>query len=178
MAMRPGIVAVVAIACAVAGGSWARAAETLPPESFGLKDEMPPTGSHLRRNAFTSSAVPINRRYSELTDEQKEIVRSRYEAMRPTDEPPYPADGLAPLMAAVHKVQRKVLAQGDLVIFVDVDAAGDAVTASVVKSPVLDPDLTRAVAQILMLTKYKPAICSGRPCAMGYPFRVTFSVEH
>ena len=63
-------------------------------------------------------------------------------------------------------------------IFIDVDATGKAASASVIKALALDPDMTLAVAQILMLTKYKPAICSERPCAMGYPFRVTFSVSH
>jgi len=174
--MRPGFAAFVVMAWAVAASPCARAADELPPAKFELKEEMPRTGSNLRRNVFTGSPVPINRRYSELTDEQKEVIKSRYEAMRPTDEPPYPIDGLTSLFDAVHKVQKKVLAQGELVIFIDVDAAGDAVSASVIKSP--DPALTRAVAQILMLTKYKPAICSGRPCAMGYPFRVNFSVEH
>jgi len=154
----------------------AQAADELPPAKFELKEEN--TGSHLPRNVLSGMAVPINRRYSELTDEQKEVVKSRYEAMRPTDEPPYPIDGLAPLYRAINQLQRKVLAEGDLVIFIDVDAAGKAASASVIKALALDPDMTLAVAQILMITKYKPAICSGRPCAMGYPFRVTFSVTH
>jgi len=174
--VRPRLFAGLAAACAVAAVPCARAADELPPAKFELKQEN--TGSHLPRNVLTGVSVPINRRYSELTDEQKDIVKSRYEAMRPTDEPPYPIDGLTPLFKAVNQLQRKVLAQGELVIFIDVDAKGNAVSASVIKPLALDPDMTLAVAQVLMLTKYKPAICSGQPCAMGYPFRVTFSVEH
>jgi len=61
------------------------------------------------------------------------------------------------------------------VIFVDIDAAGVPSNASVIKSP--DPQLTRAVAEVLMLTKFKPAVCRGKSCAMGYPFRMTFNVD-
>jgi len=174
--MRSGFVPMIAAACAIAVAPCAQAADELPPAKFELKQES--TGSHLPRNVLTGTSVPINRRYSELTDEQKEVVKSQYEAMRPTDEPPYPIDGLTPLFKAVNQLQRKVLAEGELVIFIEVDATGNAVNASVIKALPLDPDMTLAVAQILMLTKYKPAICSGRPCAMGYPFRVTFSVSH
>ena len=174
--MRPGFLACITAVWTAVVVPPVHAVDELLPPKFELKEES--TGSHLPRNVLTGIAVPINRRYSELTDEQKEVVKSRYEAMRPTDEPPYPVDGLSPLYKAIHQLQRKVLAEGELVIFIEVDAAGKAASASVIKALPLDPDMTLAVAQILMLTKYKPAVCSGRPCAMGYPFRVNFSVSH
>ena len=68
-----------------------------------------------------------------------------------------------------------MLAQGDLTMFVEVNEQGEATAVSVLKSP--DPKLTQAVAAVLMLTKYKPALCRGQPCGMGYPFRMNFSVE-
>ena len=83
--------------------------------------------------------------------------------------------GWCRLFNSVRKVQDAVLAQGELTMFVDVNAQGEATAVSVVKSP--DPKLTQAVAAVLMLTKYKPALCRGQPCSMGYPFRMTFSVE-
>jgi TonB-like protein len=153
----------------------ARAAEELPPPIYVIKQDVPSIGTNIPRKVATSSDIPINRRYGELTPAEQETVKSRYEAMMPLDEPPYPADGLLPLFNAIRKVQDAVLAQGDLTMFVDVDAQGRATSVSVMKSP--DPKLTQAVASVLMLTKYKPAVCGGQPCSMGYPFRMKFSVD-
>ena len=155
--------------------SPALAADELPPPIYAIKQDVPNLGSNIARKVATSSDVPLNRRYSELTPAEQDFVKSRYEAMMPLDEPPYPVDGLLPLFNAVRKVQDAVLAQGELSMFVDVDAQGQATAVSVMKSP--DPKLTQAVASVLMLTKYKPALCRGQPCSMGYPFRMTFSVE-
>lgn len=173
--MRAAVALGLALVFASGAGAPARADE-LPPPVFELKQDLPAIGSNIRRKAVTGSAIPLNRRYADLTEEQKDAVKSQYEAMRPTDEPPYPADGLLPLYSAIHKVQQKVLAQGELVIFFDINAEGEASKASVIKSP--DPQLTRAVAEIVMLTKFKPAVCKGMPCAMGYPYRMRFDVDY
>jgi hypothetical protein len=155
--------------------SAARSADGLPPPIYAIKQDVPSIGTNIPRKAVTSSEIPINRRYGELTPAEQELVKSRYEAMMPLDEPPYPIDGLLPLFNAVRKVQDAVLAEGELTMFVDVDAQGQATSVSVMKSP--DPKLTQAVASVLMLTKYKPALCRAQPCSMGYPFRMTFSVH-
>ena len=155
--------------------SAALAADELPPAIYAIKQDVPSTGTNSPRKVATSSEIPLNRRYGELTPAEQGLVKSRYEAMMPLDEPPYPIDGLLPLFNAVRKVQDAVLAQGELSMFVDIDAQGQATSVSVMKSP--DPKLTQAVASVLMLTKYKPALCRGQPCSMGYPFRMTFSVE-
>jgi hypothetical protein len=155
--------------------STAQAAGELPPPIFAIKQDVPSIGSNIPRKVATSSDIPLNRRYGELMPAEQDLVKSRYEAMLPLDEPPYPIDGLLPLFNAIRKVQDAVLAQGELTMFVDVDAQGQATSVSVMKSP--DPKLTQVVASVLMLTKYKPALCRGQPCSMGYPFRMTFSVE-
>ena len=124
---------------------------------------------------MTSGAIPLNRRYSELTRDQQAILKSRYEAIAENDEPPFPVDGLEPLFAAISKGQQKSLAQGVMEIQVEIDANGDAKAARVFQSP--DADLTRFAASVLMLSKYKPGVCAGTPCAMAYPFRMTFSVR-
>jgi hypothetical protein len=150
-------------------------ADALPPPIYFLKQSAPSIGSNIPRRVVTSSAIPLNRRYADLTPEQQELVKSNYEAMRPLDEPPYPENGLLPLFEAVREVQRQLLAEGDLVMFVDVDPQGDGTRVSVIKSP--DPQLTRVMANILMKVKYKPAICKGQPCSMGFPLRMSFKVD-
>jgi hypothetical protein len=166
---------VACLLAAVLAGN-VRAAEELPPPIYALKQEVASTGTNIPRRAVTSGRIPLNRRYADLTADEKDVVKSAYEAMYPLDEPPYPADGTLPIFRAVRTLQSKLLAQGDLTLFVDVDAQGKATAVSVMQSP--DPKLAQAVAEVLMLTKYKPAVCRGQPCSMGYPFRMTFSVEH
>jgi hypothetical protein len=36
------------------------------------------------------------------------------------------------------------------------------------------PEMTQFAASVLLLTKFKPAICGGQPCKMDYPFRFAF----
>ena len=168
----------LALACSsmlVLMSAAARAADELPPPLYWVKHEEPKIGSHIPRRAVWSSDIPINRRYAELTPEEQAIVKSKYESMGPGDEPPYPIDGLVRVFEAVRSVQGKLYPEGKVSMFIEVDAQGQAVSASVMTSP--DPKLTQALASILMLTKYKPALCAGVPCQMGYPFRMTFSID-
>jgi hypothetical protein len=150
-------------------------ADALPPPIYFLKQSAASTGSNIPRRVTSSSEIPLNRRYADLTPEQQELVKSNYEAMRPLDEPPYPENGLLPLFEAVREIQRRLLVEGDLTMFVDVDPKGEATSVSVIKSP--DPKLTQAMASILMAVKYKPAICKGQPCSMRFPLRMNFKVD-
>lgn len=69
-------------------------------------------------------------------------------------------------------VQRKHQVQGPLTMFVSIDSSGSATSVAVLRSP--DPQATKDVAALLMLEEYTPGICKGVPCAMEFPFRVTF----
>jgi hypothetical protein len=166
----PAVFAAMMLACATA-----KAEQPLPPPIYNINQAVPTTGSNIPRRVVTSNLLPLNRRWAELTPAEQAQFKSNYEAMYPLDEPPFPVDGLKPLYDNVSKVQRKVLARGDLVIDVEVDASGQAQTFKVMKSP--DPELTNAVAAVLSLTRFKPALCRGSPCSMGFPFRMTFSVD-
>jgi hypothetical protein len=151
------------------------AQDAAPPARYGIKQDSPTTGSNIPRNDVTSGAIPINRRYSELTREQQGILKSRYEAIAYNDEPPFPVDGLEPLLAAMSKGARKYQPRGAMEIHVDVDANGVAKAAKVFQSP--DPGMVQFAAAVLMLTQYKPGVCGGVPCAMSYPFTMTFNIR-
>jgi len=153
----------------------ASAQESAPRESFKLKDADTRLGTNLARDVVTGSPVPLNKRYADLTAEQQRIVKSEYESMGENDEPPYPINGLAPIFRAIHQGQKKVLAEGPLVLYVDIDATGEATSVSIVQSP--DPDLGKYAAGILLLHKYKPALCNGVACKMQFPFRVTMKTS-
>jgi TonB family protein len=154
----------------------AHADDALPPPQYSIKQSAPDTGTRIPRKIVQGSAIPLNRSWSQLTEEEQQLVKSQYEAMRPLDEPPFPAAGLRPIHEAIAEMQRRLLLQGDLSMQAEVDAQGAVTDVSVYKSP--DPKLTEAAARVLMLTPFKPAVCSGRPCKMSFPLRVTFKVEH
>ena len=90
------------------------------------------------------------------------------------DEPPYPEHGLRQILEAVHEFQQRLLVDGAMFLAVSVNASGVATGVKVYRSP--DKQLTRAMADVLLLTKYKPAVCHGVPCKMDYPFRFQFKV--
>ena len=139
---------------------------------YVITDDAPRTGSVLRRQQGAGFPIPVKRRYEQLTPEQKVIVHSWYEHLEPGDEPPFPADGLAPLYNAIERGQRKLLVRGELQMAVTVGPEGKATEVQVLKSP--NPAMTQFAASVLLLTKYKPAVCKGQPCKMQFPLSLRF----
>lgn len=164
---------VMALVVAVFSGT-VRAEEPLPPAAYRLKEDQASTGTNIRSTVVYGSAIPLNRRYAEMTAEERRLVKSQYEPMADDDEPPFPVNGLGPVYADVQKVVQKLQVAGQMTFAVDINADGEATAVKVLLAA--DPKLTRTVASVLMLTKYKPAICAGRPCAMAYPFRIGASI--
>ena len=150
-------------------------ADEQPGSRYSLKADLPDTGSSIRRDVVTSSRIPFDKRYSELTSEQRELLKRQYERMGNDDEPPFPVDGLGPIYKALAAAQKKLLVEGSMVLFVEVDRGGQATSVSVLRSP--DPEMTRVAAAVLMLEKYKPAVCDGAPCKMQFPFRMEFKTR-
>ncbi len=160
---------------AIAGLLFVCAAAALaadPAASFGMKDSSPPTGSSLRRNIVEGS-LPFDKRYDELTPAQRELFKSRYEPMAADDEPPFPVDGLGPMMLALQKgaVRYDVRGRLDMSVVIGPDGAPQAVTAYETPG---DERFTKFAATILMVQKYKPAVCGHRPCQMAFPVLLTF----
>ena len=146
-----------------------------PRPTYSLRQEAPSTGSNLRREIAGGSVVPVDKKYSELTREEQLLVKSQYDQMGPSDEPPFPLNGLAPIYKAIATGQNKFLATGNLVLFVSINEKGDATSVSVLSSP--DPEMTRFAASVLLVEKYKPALCNGAPCAMQFPFRIALKTR-
>jgi len=145
------------------------------PPRYSLKQDQPDTGTSFRRNIATGSVVPFEKRYSELTPEERALVKALYEGLGPNDEPPYPLDGLGPIYKVIAAGQQKLLGTGNLALAVEVNSEGDATSVSVLRST--DLEMARFVASVLMLQKYKPALCNGNPCTMQFPFRISFETR-
>ena len=143
---------------------------------YYLKEDEPSIGTHVTRARIVGS-IPLDKRYSELTREQQNAFKSQYEQMAENDEPPFPIDGLGPLYKAIGEVHKQLLrtrfslgVDGLLALHVQVDSQGKATSVSAYRSP--DPEMTKYAATVAMLTKYKPAVCGGQPCAMVFPIRI------
>ena len=140
---------------------------------FSIKEERPETGSNIRRDNVSGGALPYDKKYGELTPEQQRVLKSRYVEMGEGDEPPFPLEGLGPLYAAIAKANDVAgTTVGILEMEVYVDEEGSTTKVELVRSP--DARLSKYVATIAMLTRFKPALCKGKPCAMGFPVRISF----
>jgi hypothetical protein len=169
-AMRSAVIAVAVILNACQANPVAD--ERSQPARYSIKQDEPSTGSTINREIVIGGIVPFDKRYSELTAEQQRILKSQYQRMGDADEPPFPVNGLRPIYLMLASGQRELRVNGPLSIFVEVDSEGRATKVSVLQSP--NPEMTKLAASVLLLEKYKPAVCSGIPCTMEFPLRITF----
>ena len=160
-------------AALVPAGSLALAQDAAPPrQGFTIKEDAPRTGSNIKRDEVWGP-LPYDKTYAELTPEQQHMLKARYVQMDEGDEPPFPVDGLGPLYKALSKANEIARGGfGKLELEVWVDASGAATKVEILHSP--DAKLSQYAGNIAMLTKYKPALCKGTPCAMGFPVRINF----
>ncbi len=142
---------------------------------YGIKADRPATGSAIRPYAVHGSAIPLNKSYGQLTAEEKQAFNRWYEHVEPGDEPPFPLEGLRPIYDALRKAQAKLLVEGELYIFATVDVNGQVTSTKIIGNP--SPEMSKFAASLLLLTKFKPAVCGGKPCIMDFPLRQRFVVQ-
>lgn len=146
-----------------------------PYPEYGIKEDQPRTGSRIRQNAVGPTRIAVNLPYERLSPEDKAQLHDYYEHIADGDEPPFPRHGLRAVLDPIRQAQAKLLAEGNLFLIVTVGPDGKAKEVKAIGSP--SPEMTRFAAQVLVLTPYKPALCSGQPCAMDFPLRMTFRVR-
>lgn len=151
-------------------GALARAQYMPPaPQRFSLPETEVRTGTNLK-SRLASGDLPFDKRYSELTQEQKNQFKTQYQDMAADDEPPFPIDGLGKLYQPIIEALNLVRVEGPLHMEVEVDSTGKAKAVSVRTSP--SAEITKVAAAALMFHTYKPAVCRGKPCTMAFPVLV------
>jgi hypothetical protein len=130
------------------------------------------TGSHISKALITNLDLPADQTYEQLSEDDKFIARAKAGTPSESDEPPYPLHGPHQILESSIEIQNRLRVEGNLVLGVTVDASGTAQSVSALSSP--DSQLTMAMARILMLEKYKPALCAGKPCIQKYYFRMHY----
>lgn len=146
-------------------------AQVSAPE-YGVKLESAATGSSVRRYNLALSPVPVNRSFGELSAEERQTVRLWFASLNPSDEPPYPKEGLRPIYAAISKAQQLILTWGKLKARAWIDVTGNVDRIEFLELP--DPRLREVMIATLFPMKFKPALCGGTPCEMEFPIDVTF----
>jgi hypothetical protein len=119
--------------------------------------------------------IPFDKSYEQLTPSQQGRLKSAYVRMGAGDEPPYPIGGLKALYEPIVEGQQRLLTSGEFRAEVEVDPEGTPIAIAVYHSP--SKAVTRFVSNIVLLTKFKPAVCSGAPCKMGFPIHITFDTR-
>ena len=132
------------------------------------------TGTILKRELRWRSKVPLNKTYGELTPEQKAAFHALYESLPEGDEPPFPAKGIKPIFSQLQQGQRVLQARGELNLAVTVGTDGKAIKVEDFGgvTGANAGEMTNYAQSLLMMAKYKPAVCKGQPCVMQFPFRL------
>jgi hypothetical protein len=144
---------------------WAASAGAA--DTYSVREAVPETGSNIARPAVYWP-VPVSKTYAELSPEERRLVREQYVRLGDRDEPPYPREGMAPILNEVALVQLKERGTGLLHLAVRVDAQGVPQGVAVLKTP--EPLVAKALSVTLMQARYKPALCDGTPCAGDFSF--------
>ena len=164
--------ALAAVLAAVdVGAAPSASAETAIP----IVQARPDTGSRIRRERM-KIYIPADKPYAELTAEQRAQFRAQFAGLADADEPPYPYHGLKPVAEelAFALADGKV-AKGRLFLTVKVDEKGEPVSVAVYETP--DSRTSKEAAAVLMKTRFKPGVCSGKPCLSEFPFSVRLDDE-
>jgi hypothetical protein len=127
------------------------------------------TATLLRQDLRWTSRIPLDKTYEQLTPAEEKELRRLYTKLPSGDEPPFPQEGMTPIYQALKKAHHILQARGELNMVVTVDSRGNATKVTDLGG-VRDIQMTELTQQVLLLTKYKPAKCSGNPCMMIFPF--------
>ena len=165
---------IFSLALVLGNGITASCTAQSNPSDYTIREDEPRVSSHIRRILMESKTIAVNKRYHELSAEDRSKLHSWWESVPEGDEPPFPAHGLKPIHSAMLEAQSILMVEGDLYLVATVDSNGDVSQVKAVGSP--SPEMTKFAASVIGVTKFKPAICSGKPCQMDYPFSYRFTI--
>ena len=165
------------LACAVVAAVVAALLPVAAPPAFAqasipIVQARPDTGSRIRR-PLVKVYIDAEKPYAELTPEQRAKFRAHFAGLADADEPPYPESGLRPVAESLAFVLADgQVGRGRLFVTVKVDEKGVPSSVSVYEAP--DARTSKEAANVLMKTRYKPGVCSGKPCTSEFPFEARF----
>jgi hypothetical protein len=156
------------------GSLAATAQESAQSERYTLKRDVD-FSIYPRAAGDVVGSMPFDKSYDQLTAEQQNRLKLLYVALAEGDEPPFPLQGLGALYGLVAKGQQRLLVSGEFRADAEIDKDGNVASVAVLRSP--NEEVTKFMANVLLLTKFKPAVCQGQPCSMGFPMKVNFELR-
>ncbi|GAA5173982.1 hypothetical protein GCM10025771_02560 [Niveibacterium umoris] len=145
---------------------------TLSQLPFAVAADAIPNGTNHAPQVF--DVVPLDRPYSKFSNAQKALFASEYDALDRADQPPFPIDGIAPLIPEIRSAAQDQLSLRSKVkirMLADISESGT-VTATSLLGPAPEASeipFVLAVSKALTKARFQPALCSGKPCAMAFP---------
>lgn len=133
-------------------------------EVFTMKGDVP-TGTRIAPDVVTS-AIPLDKPYSELSEEQQAHVKQNYQSMPAGDTPPFPKEGLESIYQPFVDVVSATSKGGQITAVASIDKHGKAQKVAIYRTT--GDTMTKAIYAVLMGAEFDPAICDGEPCAMDY----------
>jgi len=151
--------------------SMATANASLGTQKYYLKGDAA-TGTRIQSIAATSS-VPFNKRYEDLSEHHKNLIKSKFNNLGLNDVPPFPKSGLKAVYKPVLKANKKFAHNQTLRIVVDVTSNG--VVDKVVVENSDNQDLNSYLQRSLSQVAFEAAKCNGVACDMQFPIEISFN---
>lgn len=118
------------------------------------------------------STLPLDKAFDDLSFGEMDLLRNQYAQLRNSEEPPYPAGGLGDIVSQLDALKAKSGMRGELFAVISVDADGKARDVAWLMTP--EQGSLDDIRSILLATRFKPAKCGARACAMEFPLHVDF----
>ena len=145
-------------------------------QPYSLQAPDAETGTRIRPFATYDARYPQNKPYEEFTSDERVLLKAMWEQMPAEDEPPFPRTGMRSILMDIRAAAERRQASGVLSLVAHVAPSGKVTKVDIHASP--DDPLTRFAVWRLMTTPFKPAICSGAPCAMQFPLGYEFVIKY
>ncbi len=134
----------------------------------------PPLANTAERSTIATSDLPLDRPWEQFSAEDRARLRGQYQTLAANEEPPFPQEGMKPIVDKLRVVQKKLGIEGDMFAVITVDEQGNARSVSYLMTPELGD--MGVITSILSGAKYKPAKCANVPCAMEFPLYIHFKL--
>lgn len=138
-------------------------------QQFALKGETP-TGTRLQQIDATA-ALPFDKRYFELTEQQRTDYRARFSGIQQDQVPPFPRNGLQEVYRPLIDANKNGVS-GQLKLDVVINELGQVEELNVVNAP--NAQIAEDSAEALRKTQFEPAYCAGAPCKMTFPVQIKY----
>ncbi len=139
-----------------------------PIQRYGVS--VPYAGSY-GTATFSWRNFPQTRLYADFTEAEKKVFHAWYEQVVPGDEPPYPTINMASISQRFSEYMQRYPISGRVEMLIQVGEDGVVKSFSVLKTS--SPEVAEFNMLILRDVRFKPAKCSGKPCAMDFPWFYT-----